>query len=350
MQHNYILGWDIGGAHIKLAKATNSESISEITQLGCPLWRGLDHFHDAISSVHTKFQLDDSFHCVTMTGELVDCFNSRKEGVEKIVEQVLDDFKSENIFFFAGDHGLIHPHQTSKLYHEVASANWLASAKYVATKIENALFVDIGSTTCDVITIQDHKVAFDGYSDSERLYTQELVYCGVVRTPIFAICKSAPVKGKFIPVINEYFSNFADVYRLTQELPSYADLSETLDGRSKDELCSAARVARMFGYDYDNEEISIWKDVAKYIREQQIQMIINACRKLLATKSLSLDTPLVGAGIGRFLVKELALRLNREYIEFGSFVHHKENASNYSVADCAPAVSVACLGFQEFIE
>jgi len=271
---NCIFGWDIGGANVKVAKATNSESVTDIVQLACPLWKGLDQFQIVIKTIQDKFQLDNLFHCVTMTGELVDCFNSRKDGVAKLVEQVIKEIQSENIFFYAGKHGFVNSTKALQIYQKVASANWLASANYIASKVCNALFIDIGSTTCDVIAIKDHEVKCDGYSDSERLYSQELVYCGVVRTPIFALCKAAPINEKFIPVINEYFSNSADVYRLTQELPDYADLYETLDGRSKDLDCSAARIARMFGYDYENEEFPMWKNVAKYIREQQMQIII----------------------------------------------------------------------------
>ena len=348
MPPDCIFGWDIGGANVKVAKAINRESVSDILQLVCPLWKGLDQLQMVIKTIQDKFQLDKMFHCITMTGELVDFFNSRKDGVEKLVEQVTKEIQSENIFFYAGKHGFVNSTKALQIYQDVASVNWLASANYIASKMESALFIDIGSTTCDVIAIKDHEVICDGFSDSERLYSQELVYCGVVRTPIFALCKAAPVNEKFIPVINEYFSNSADVYRLTQELPDYADLYETLDGRDKDLNCSAARIARMFGCDYENKELAMWKDVAKYIREQQVQIIINACRKRLAKNSLNIETPLVGAGVGRFLIKEIAARFNRKYVDFESLVHHKGKNSLYGVADCAPAVSVACLGYQRY--
>lgn len=347
MQLKYITGWDIGGAHTKVAIASNSNSISNLAQYVCPLWKGIDELSLVFKAIRNSYPIEKSIHCITMTGELVDSFDSRMDGVVKIIDLLVDELQGDNIFIFAGEKGLIKPDIAKEYYRSVASANWLASAKYISTKISDALFIDIGSTTCDIITIKDHLAIYEGYSDSERLAAQELVYCGVVRTPLFALCKSAPVQEIFIPIINEYFSNTADVYRLTHELPDYADSGSTQDGRDKDEQCSAARLARMFGYDYDSKALNLWRNIAKYIREQQIQMIINACRKQLIKTSLDLSTPIVGAGVGRFLIKDIASRLNRNYIDFGDLVQSSQVQHGYNVADCAPAVSVACLGFDK---
>ena len=342
------MGWDIGGAHIKVAVASSSDSVSQIHQLPCPLWLGTESLQNSMHSVHDNFDFSPIAHTVTMTGELVDHFENREDGVVQLVKQINVNLNNSTVNFYAGDKGFIDTDAAINSYQEVASANWLASANYVANNIRDALFIDIGSTTSDIVRINDHKAIYDGYTDAERLYAQELVYCGVVRTPVFALCKSAPIDDRFIPVINEYFSNTADVYRLTSELPVYADLGETLDGRGKNDSSSAMRLARMFGHDVKLEEIAKWKHVAEYVREQQLQMIINACRKQLTKFSQPQEIPIIGAGVGRFLIQEIAQRFNRKYIDFESLCTYKNMHDEFNVGDCAPAASVACLGYQKY--
>ena len=343
---NNVCGWDIGGAQLKIAQVNNLKSVVNVMQVECPLWLGTNELREAISRIDQELNLNQSMHVITMTGELVDNFKNRKEGVASIVEGVSCVVNENTVEYFSGKKGLVPPEQAVNEYKLIASANWLASATFIATQQSDALFIDIGSTTTDIITIINNEVVSDGYTDAERLFSQELVYCGVVRTPVFALCKSAPIKDKFIPIMNEYFANMADVYRLTEELPQHADLWPTLDRRDKNFECSSARLARMFGYDAMTNELHIWQKVARYVREQQVQAIINPCRKHLLNKKVSLDTPIIGAGVGRFLIKEIANRLNRKFIDFSSLIDANSPDTKANAGDCAPAVSLACLGYQ----
>lgn len=343
-----FLGWDIGGAHVKVALANASESIAKVYQLSCPLWLGLDRLRESISVAQQKFDFSHLAHAVTMTGEMADHFSSRKNGVTRLVKTMEDNLRNGQISYFAGNRGFVSSAKAVRVHEEIASANWLASTNFVATKVSDALFIDIGSTTTDIARIRDHKATVDGYSDVDRLYAQELVYCGVTRTPIFALCKSAPIKDKFIPVINECFASTADVYRITEELPQCVDTGETPDGRSKDIVHSAIRLARMFGCDADRQKLEIWRHVAKYVREQQMQMIIDACYQQLSKSKQLQKAPIVGAGAGRFLIKEIAQRLNLQYIDFESLLDYRKTNNEITPGDCAPAAAVACLAYQRF--
>jgi probable H4MPT-linked C1 transfer pathway protein len=341
-----ILGWDIGGAHVKVALASG-QTVSQIQQLSCPLWKGLDELSNCIHTVSDLFDINECEHAVTMTGELVDHFPDRKQGVLGIVNEMSNILQTSKVKYYAGKEGFIDTQQALANYQKVASANWLASAHYTADKVANALFIDIGSTTTDIVAIHEHQAVYSGFTDEERLVAKELVYCGVVRTPIFAICKSALIKSIQVPIINEYFSNTADVYRLTEELAEHADLSDTLDGRDKDIMASAVRLARMFANDAKQDELSVWRDVAKQIRNLQIQMIKDACRHQFMKKNVDLKTPIVGAGVGRFLIKDIAQQLGRDYIDFETLFDVKTSSDGpsdgYSVGDCAPAAAIACL-------
>ena len=59
------------------------------------------------------------------------------------------------------------------------------------------------------------------------------------------------------------------------------------------------------------------------------------------------DAPLVGAGIGRFLVSELAQRLGRKYVDFNALFDVSAQADGFDVADCGPAAAVACLAYRQ---
>ena len=94
---------------------------------------------------------------------------------------------------------------------DIASANWHATAALVARLTGEALFVDMGSTTTDIIPVRNGAVASEGYTDAERLMTGELVYTGFTRTFLFGVASSAPVRGRLTPLMNEYFASIADV-------------------------------------------------------------------------------------------------------------------------------------------
>ncbi len=337
-----IIGWDIGGAHLKVVFATE-QKIIRVQQLACPLWKGIGELSDCIKVVQKNIDIELCRHAVTMTGELVDHFESREHGVQAIINEISNKLTPSKVQYYAGNEGFVDTAQAIAECNNIASANWLASANYIATKIKNALLIDIGSTTTDIVEIKNHQASYLGYTDEQRLIARELVYCGVVRTPVFAISKSVQVKGQQIPVINEYFANTADVYRLTDELVAHADISETLDGRDKSVVSSAARIARMFANDAKKDELYVWCNVAKQIRNAQVQMIKDACRHQFMKKNIPFETPIIGAGVGRFLVIDLAQQLGREYIDFEELFDVNSLSSGFSVGDCAPAASVACL-------
>jgi len=67
-----------------------------------------------------------------------------------------------------------------------AAANWLALATYAGRLAPRgpAVLLDVGSTTTDVIPLQDGTPVPRGRTDPERLESKELVYTGVRRTPL----------------------------------------------------------------------------------------------------------------------------------------------------------------------
>ena len=94
---------------------------------------------------------------------------------------------------------------------DIASANWRASAEAAALACADALFIDIGSTTTDLIPIVAGAVAAVGEDDAGRLAAGELVYTGLTRSFVMAMAARAPFAGEWTPLMNEYFAAAADV-------------------------------------------------------------------------------------------------------------------------------------------
>jgi probable H4MPT-linked C1 transfer pathway protein len=172
--------------------------------------------------------------------------------------------------------GFLTPQRAAKNPDTVASANWAASAQLVASHLPDTLFLDIGSTTTDIVAIRDGKLAVRGHSDYERLACEELVYTGIVRTPVMALADRIPFGGNLIPPVAEYFATTADVYRLTGELPEGADQLPAADNGGKTLRDSARRLARMIGRDLESAPLSAWRQCARHLAEMQLWKIRQA--------------------------------------------------------------------------
>jgi uncharacterized hydantoinase/oxoprolinase family protein len=114
------------------------------------------------------------------------------------------------------------------------------------------------------------------------------------------------------------------------------------DGKGKSPLESARRLARMLGCDVHSAPLAAWRRCADYIAETQLTRIFSACQRVLSRGILKDDAPLIGAGVGGFLVMKLAQRMERPYLDFARCIDSSDSAARWS-AYCAPAVAVAAL-------
>ena len=337
-----IIGWDVGGAHLKAAHLNAQGEVLEVFQLPCPLWQGIEHLRHGINDIQHRWSTPPGRHAVTMTGELVDLFSTRTEGVRALINIMQEQLCPATMQLFAGLQGFIKPDASHHAEDLIASSNWLASASYLARQLSQALFVDIGSTTTDIVAVSAGKVQASGMNDHDRMRHSELVYSGVVRTPLMAVTQRVPFNGAWVPLMAEHFAVSADVYRLTGELPAHADQYPTADNGAANEQGSARRLARMLGLDLEATTLDDWQRLARYFSERQQQTLLAAVDHVLSRARLDADAPLVGAGVGRFLVKRLARRCGRPYIDLLSLFKSGRLAMG-DPADCAPAVAVAWL-------
>ena len=344
MTQHFKIGWDIGGAHVKAALINPAGEIIAIFQEPCPLWKGLSHLQLAVNAIMTALPTAAYCHAMTMTGELVDLFADRDDGVRQILLTMKALLGNDRQFIFAGKDGLLAAEQvTSAHYLAIASANWLATAHFAAQKITTGVLVDIGSTTTDILFFNNGKVHAKGYTDYQRLASQELVYTGIVRTAVMAVVTHVKDGQQTVGVMAEYFATMADVYRLTGELNEAHDQTETADGAEKTIEDSARRLARMLGCDFHHNELSRWQHMAADIRAQHVQKIQAAYQHMRATHHIPDTYPLVGAGVGRFLVQQLARDVGQPYRDFSELCRYSLTDTEKMPADCAPSAALACL-------
>jgi (4-(4-[2-(gamma-L-glutamylamino)ethyl]phenoxymethyl)furan-2-yl)methanamine synthase len=337
---NVIIGWDIGGAHLKAARAENGRIVAA-AQVASPLRLGVASVSRAFAEA-TAMLGSTQLHAVTMTGELADTFASRAEGVAALAATAVDALKTAPVTLYAGRAGFIAPAQAACHVEDIASANWHASAAFVAQCQRTALFADMGSTTTDLVPVCDGRIVADGYTDAQRLAAGELAYTGLVRSSVMAIARYAPVAGSLAPLVNEHFATMADVHRILGQLPDGADQMTTADGRDKSAAASRARLARMVGRDADDESDATWLELARWFAEIQMRTILDAAMLVLSRQNLPDDAPVVGAGIGTTVLQEVARRLSRRYVAFDSLLDVTADAREWA-SHCAPAVAIALL-------
>jgi (4-(4-[2-(gamma-L-glutamylamino)ethyl]phenoxymethyl)furan-2-yl)methanamine synthase len=343
---DWIAGWDVGGAHLKAA-LLHGGALRHVTQLPCALWMGMDRLQAAWDAVAAQLPAEPVRHAVTMTGEMADLFADRASGVAAIVgffRQVLaTERPADAVRFFAGGAGFVGADDAARRADAIASANWIATAAVCAASGRDGLLVDVGSTTTDLIPFAAGRVVATGHSDAERLAGGELVYAGIVRTPLMALAARAPVAGHWRATMNEYFATTADVFRVLGELDEAADQHPAADNGAKDGEGSARRLLRMVGE--DRADAAAVRALARWYRSRLLDRVEEALSQVVSRSVIGESAPLIGAGAGRFLVPELAVRLARPYQDIAAMLGPEiaDPALRARAADCAPAVAVARL-------
>ena len=286
-------------------------------------------------------------HTLTMTGELADCFPARRDGVIALVDYLSSRLGPENpVYVYAGNKGLLTPEQVHAGHAEIASANWHATAGYAAQCLGSGVLIDLGTTTTDIIPFHEYRVCNRGYTDQERLRTGELVYTGITRTPVMAVVDRLPYKNVWQSIAAEYFAGMADIYRITGELDERFDLMPAADGRAKTRYHSIKRLARMLGAEYvKGGDEAPWLEVARYVAEKQFERIDQAFNRVTDTLEVTVQSNIVAAGVGRFVIEKLARKNDCEVTDFEELVpipDRKLRAAN----NCSTAVAVAALARQ----
>jgi probable H4MPT-linked C1 transfer pathway protein len=250
-----------------------------------------------------------------MTAELSDAFRTKREGVAFVLdaaEAALDD-RPLLVLTTAGE--LVSMDAARARPWDVAAANWMATALAVADTHPDALLIDIGSTTADIVPIAGGRVAASARNDLDRLLAGELVYTGVLRTNLAAIAPRVPVRDGWCPVSSECFAISADVHLVLGRLAPEAYDCPTPDGRPATVAFARERIARLVCADVEQLEGDEVDAIASFLCEEQLRQIEHAARRV--QRPLPPAAPLVAVGSGAALAREVAARLGRPVAPWG---------------------------------
>lgn len=299
------LGLDIGGANTK-AILLKGGKVKKHWLRYIPLWKSkgdLGHFLTQLA----KSTCPDIVG-TTMTAELCDVFGSKREGVVEMVKTICKAFGDDACLFMSLDGILLNHKQSHALPEKLVAANWVASGLVVGKRYPNCLFIDIGSTTTDIIHVREGRPVPLGRTDFQRLRTSELVYTGVLRTPLPCVCSEISLGREKIGVAAENFAIMADVYRVLGMLKGGDYTCETPDGRGKDKKSCMQRIARAFCSDLGELGEPHVLRAAEIFHRKQVELVTRALRKVMGLHKIPKKTDLVVTGLGRRILAERAFR------------------------------------------
>ena len=301
-----VLGWDVGGANIKVVRLDDAGSSGlAVFERAFPLWREAHRLPSVLSDAADRVGHARTM-AVTMTAELADCFATKREGVAFVLDAFRTAFPTSELWVFGVD-GHFRSAEAARTHpHEVAAANWMAGAAFVARTNPDALFLDVGSTTTDIIPIVAGRVVAAGRTDPDRLRSGELVYTGCLRTPVCAVVRSVPLGGVPCRVAAEQFAVTADVYRWLGRLGEDDYTCDTPDGRGRSRSEAGARLARMVCADTEMLGEAEVTAIAERVARMQTRQIAHGIRQVMRRLGDGRPGVAVVAGSGAFIARAAA--------------------------------------------
>ena len=301
-----VLGWDVGGANIKVARIhVDDRDPHAVLEHAFPVWRERDRLPSALAELADRVGCAPAM-AVTMTAELADCFATKRDGVGFVIGAFTTAFPGSKIWVYGVDGRFRSVDEARDRPYDVAAANWMASATLVARANPDALFLDVGSTTTDIIPILTGRVVAEGCTDTSRLRAGELVYTGCLRTPVCAIVRWVPLGGGRCRVAAEHFAVAADVYRWLGQIDEAAYTCETPDGRGRSRSEAGARLARMVCADLETLGEDDLTAIARHVANAQTGQIADGIRQVKQRFGDRAPRVALLAGSGAFLARAAA--------------------------------------------
>jgi hypothetical protein len=302
------LAVDVGGANTKAAWL--HEGTLRTVSRPFEVWRDRDALAAVLRDVAGAVAARPADAvAITMTAELSDAFRTKREGVGFVLDaaQAALGDGALSVLTTAGE--LISVDAARERPWDVAAANWVATALAVAEIHPDALLVDVGSTTADVIPIVGGRIAASARDDLGRLRAGELVYTGALRTNLAAIAPRVPVRGAWCPVASEAFAISADIHVVLGHMAPGAYDCPTPDGRPATAPFARERIARLVCSDVEQLAADEIDAIAAYLHGEQLRQLEEAARRVQG--AVAADAPVVLVGSGAFLGREVAARLGR---------------------------------------
>jgi probable H4MPT-linked C1 transfer pathway protein len=321
-----VLGLDIGGANIKGA---HSNGIARSEPFS--LWKNPGVIPSVLANFIDGFPGFEVL-AVTMTGELSDCFTTKREGVKYILDALQSAAPTPTIRVWQTTGQFVDCRQACHCPLETAASNWHALATWAGRLVPelNSLLIDIGSTTSDIIPISAGKPSSIGFTDKDRLETQELVYTGARRTPVCALLGANGAA--------ELFATTLDVYLILGLIPEDSANCDTADGRPATRQAAHARLARMLCSDIENFPISETTRLARELANRQ-SLVLKKALDQVSSRLSGDPTAVILSGSAEFLARA-ALEQSSLPVSVRMVSLAELFGSDISCAACAYALAV----------
>ena len=281
-----IAGFDIGGANTDLAVIDFEDGEiknMEVDFAYLPMWSNVG---------------------ISMTAELVDAYDTKKDGVLDIVKKCEETFTCP--IAYVGVDGMISKSEIEKDPLKAAAANWIATAQIATLISDNCIFIDTGSTTTDIIPIKEGHECAIGKSDFDRSATGELVYTGTLRTNLASFLDKIELNGKEYRIASELFAQTADVYMVLDLITEDDYICDTFDGEGKSKIDCARRIARVVCADLEMLSMDDIVAMSEVIHQKQIAQIADGLKQVVETQGLDL---IVTTGLGKDILDRPAAEL-----------------------------------------
>ena len=332
-----VAGFDIGGANTDLAvidfEGDEIKNI-EVDFAYLPMWSSNDDLPEVllelIESICPVSEIDAVG--ISMTAELVDAYDTKKDGVLDIVEKCERTFSCP--IAYVGIDGMLSKAEIEKNPLKAAAANWIATAQIATLISDDCIFIDTGSTTTDIIPIRNGKECAIGKSDFDRSATGELVYTGTLRTNLASFLDKVELNAKEYRVASELFAQTADVYTVLDLIKPEDYVCDTFDGEGKSKIECARRIARVVCADLEMLSMDDIVEMSEFIHQKQIEQIADGLKQVHETQNLDL---IVVTGLGKdILDRPAAEMLGLEVKSMGDILTDEECV-------VAPAVGTAVM-------
>ena len=329
-----VTGWDIGGANVKAAHVLREGEATSVATVSQPfeIWKDPTGLAKVLRAIAADLPEAEAT-AVTMTAELSDVFRTKRAGVTFILD-AMGAVAGGRLAVFTTDGVFVNDAEARARPLAVAASNWMATAVLVTRHLTDALLVDIGTTTTDVVPIQGGRVVARGRTDPERLLAGELVYTGTVRTNVAAIVPRVPLWGGECPVAAEYFAVSGDAHLLLGDLDPAAYTASTPDGGAPTAAGAAERLARVVCADVEMLTAGEILAIARAVADAQVREIAAAIHRVAA--ALSGPVEVIATGLGAFLAHRAAARAGLASRDLNDVLH-------VDVGWAAPAAAIAWL-------
>jgi probable H4MPT-linked C1 transfer pathway protein len=239
-----------------------------------------------------------------MTAELVDAYDTKKDGVLDVVAKCEETFSCPTAY--VGIDGMMSKDEIQESPLKAAAANWIATAQIATLISDNCIFIDTGSTTTDIIPIKDGRECAIGKSDFDRSATGELVYTGTLRTNLASFLDKVELNGKTYRVASELFAQTADIYTVLDLITEEDYVCDTFDGEGKSKVDCAKRIARVVCADLEMLSMDEIVEMSEFIHQKQIEQIADGLKQVVNTQNLDL---IVTTGLGKDILDKPAAEL-----------------------------------------